>query len=104
MKYDLRAIMTQAHKIRKESIVNCEANIKALRKAKGMTPERLAAKFKPITMSEALKQAWAGAKRDAMYVAPTAADQLFILRMKDSRWTEEDRALEAELVRRVAVA
>jgi len=68
-----------------------------------MTPERLAAKFKPITMSMALKQAWASAKRDAQWVEPSDADRLFQLRMKD-RYTREDFDLEAELVRRIAVA
>ena len=101
-KYNLSEIMTRAHQIRKESAANAEANRKALSKIKGISPARLA-KFLPISISEALKQAWASAKRDAQFVAPTDAERLFQLRMKD-RWNREDFELEAELMRRVAVA
>ena len=71
-KYDMRRIMTRAH---------------ALRKAYG------------LSMSEALKWAWAEAKPGT----PSDEQTLFNLEMKD-RWNESDYALAAELRRRIKAA
>jgi len=80
MKYNKSEIMKRAHYFR------------ATMKTTTITNRVL-----PITMANALRMAWAEAKRKAN---ETPADRLFYLNMKD-RWTDEDFELARELKRQI---